>query len=65
MPKAKRSNVKAKHKDSAAKNTMNAPAESGAPRRSPEAGPSGAEEREPKRQIGQFSGPSQAPILKK
>jgi len=65
MPKAKRRNFKARHKDSAAKNSMNAPTDSGARHRSPEPGPSGAEEREPKRQIGQFSGPGQAPLLKK
>ena len=65
MPKAKRTNTKAQHKDSAAKNTMNPPHQSSALRRSPPPGPSGVEQAQPKREVGQFSGPGQAPLMKK
>src|SRR5438270_13520408 len=65
MPKAKRTNAKAQHKDSAAKNTMNPPHQSSALRRSLPPGPSGVEQAQPKREVGQFSGPGQAPLMKK
>ena len=63
MPtKPKRTNVKVDHKDSAAKNTMNPPR--GGPR-SDEFPGAGTEAQDPKRRIGQHSGPGEPPMMKK
>ncbi|HEY3060088.1 MAG TPA: hypothetical protein VGL99_14090 [Chloroflexota bacterium] len=63
MPKAKHTNVKGSHKDSAAKNTMNPPTGGGG--RPPDNTISGTQEQEAKRRIGQHTGAGEPPIMKK
>jgi hypothetical protein len=63
MPKAKRTNVKGQHKDSAAKNTMNPPAGGGGGTQV--LGGTGTQEQDPKRRIGQFGGAGEPPLMKK
>lgn len=65
MSKHTRRKVTSQHKDSATKNTLNPPDRSRAAHVAPEPGPSGVEERVPKRQVGQFTGPGQPPVMKK
>ena len=62
MAKAKRTNVKSMHKDSASKNTMNPPtAGSG----TQELGGTGTQAQDPKRRIGQYGGAGEPPLMKK
>jgi hypothetical protein len=62
MAKAKRTNVKTPHKDSAAKNTMNPPGGGGGTQ---ELGGTGTQAQDPKRRIGQHSGAGEPPLMKK
>jgi hypothetical protein len=62
MAKAKRTNVKGTHKDSASKNTFNPPAGGGGPQVLPG---SANQEQDPKRRIGQHSGAGEPPLMKK
>jgi hypothetical protein len=64
MAKAKRTNVKTPHKDSAAKNTMNPPNGGGGGDTQELAG-TGSQEQDPKRRIGQHTGAGEPPIMKK
>lgn len=63
MAKAKRTKVKADHKDFAAKNTMNPPS-SGGPGAQGPAG-TGSQAQDPKRRIGQHSAAGEPPLMKK
>jgi len=63
MPKAKKTNVKASHKDSAAKNTINPPRGGGGGTQ--EIGGTGTQAQDPKRRIGQHQGAGEPPIMKK
>jgi hypothetical protein len=62
MAKAKRTKVKATHRDSASKNTMN-PLTGGDG--TPEGGDMGTQAQDPKRRIGQYSGAGEPPLMKK
>jgi hypothetical protein len=62
MAKAKHTNVKGTHKDSASKNTFNPPASGGGAQVLPG---SANQEQDPKRRIGQHSGAGEPPLLKK
>jgi hypothetical protein len=62
MAKAKRTNVKAAHKDSAVKNTMNPPSGGGGTQ---EMAGTGMQAQDPKRRIGQHTGAGEPPIMKK
>jgi hypothetical protein len=62
MPKAKHTNVKGSHQDSAAKNTMNPPTGGAVPRDNAD---SGTQAQDPKRRIGQHTGAGEPPIMKK
>jgi hypothetical protein len=63
MSKAKKTNVKGAHKDSAAKNTMNPPGhEDGGTQ---ELGGTGMQAQDPKRRIGQHQGAGEPPLMKK
>lgn len=62
MPKAKHTNVHAKHKDFAAKNTMN-PAGGGGGTQN--IAGTGTQEQDPKRRLGQYGGAGEPPIMKK
>jgi hypothetical protein len=65
MAKAKHTNVKGTHKDSAAKNTMNPPTGAGGPS-GPELLPATAnQDQDPKRRIGQHGGAGEPPLMKK
>jgi hypothetical protein len=57
MAKAKHTNVKGSHKDSADKNSMN--------RGGQKASTPGTQEQDPKRRIGQHSGEGEPPLMKK
>lgn len=64
MAKAKHTNTKGTHKDSAAKNTMNPPAGGGP--HDPQLLPGTAnQEQDPKRRIGQYGGAGEPPLMKK
>ena len=63
MAKAKKTNVKGSHKDSAAKNTMNPP--SGGTSGTQELGGTGTQAQDPKRRIGQYGGAGEPPLMKK
>lgn len=60
--KAKRTNVKPHHKDSAAKKTMNPPGGQGGTQT---IGGTGTQEQDPQRRIGQFGGAGEPPLTKK
>jgi len=62
MAKAKRTNVKGSHKDSATKNTMNPPGGGGGTQ---ELGGTGDQAQDPKRRIGQYGGAGEPPLMKK
>jgi hypothetical protein len=61
MAKAKRTNVKGAHKDSAAKNTMNPPSGGGGAQQLPA---TANQDRDPKGRIGQYGGAGEPPIQK-
>jgi hypothetical protein len=63
VSKPKRTNVKAAHKDSASKNTMNPPGSGSA--NVQEAAGAGTQTQDPKRRIGQHTGAGEPPIMKK
>jgi hypothetical protein len=62
MAKAKQTNTKGSHKDSAAKNTMNPPSAGGGTQ---ELGGTGTQAQDPKRRIGQHQGAGEPPLMKK
>jgi hypothetical protein len=61
MAKAKRTNVKAPHKDAASKNTMNPPTGGGGAQQLPA---TSDQDRDPKGRIGQFGGAGEHPLQK-
>jgi hypothetical protein len=63
MAKAKHTNVKASHKDSAAKNTMNPPTGGGS--MESQLPGSANQEQDAKRRIGQYGGAGEPPLMKK
>jgi len=62
MAKAKHTNVKGSHKNSATKNTLNPPDGGGGTQ---ELGGTGTQAQDPKRRIGQFGGAGEPPLMKK
>jgi hypothetical protein len=62
MAKAKHTNRKGDHKDSASKNTMNPPAGGGGTQ---VLGGTGMQEQDPKRRLGQFGDAGEPPLMKK
>jgi hypothetical protein len=61
MPKAKRTNVKTPHKNSATKNTMNPPSGAGGPQQLPA---TADQDRDPKGRMGQYGGAGEHPLQK-
>lgn len=61
VAKAKRTNVKVPHKDSASKNTMNPPSGQGGGQQLPA---TANQDRDPKGRIGQFGGAGEPPLQK-
>jgi hypothetical protein len=63
MAKAKHTNVKGTHKDSATKNTLNPPA--GGMQMASQGDNHADQEQDPKRRIGQHGGAGEPPMMKK